>query len=121
MKVYANLNTFEKVLAFFDRVGMMGMFRPENLNNLNMVNVAKELLVQKKLVELLQIITRDDVTDFNEMEFEEMGGILNDFFQGITKLLPGQALSYLKGTIQKEINLQMAKTFSQTTTIPSND
>ncbi len=103
MKVYTNINTLKKVKRLFDEIGLSMVFDveakgkngKEKESKATTGSVINALIEDDKLIEFLQIITKDTKTDFAKMEAEEAGGLINSFFTGLAGFLP----DFLKETL----------------------
>ncbi len=97
MRVYTNIKTLKQVKMIANDCGVGGLLDAENRKSeLTISELVKKLLDDDKLVEFMRAITRDNETDFEEMEAEEIGGLINDFFTGIGKFLPASLRELLK-------------------------
>jgi len=89
MKVYTNIKTLAKVERLFKGLGLLGLLYGDTEQAIGLEDVLTKLIHEHKLAELMQIITRDSGTDFEEMELKELREILSDFFIGIVDFFPG--------------------------------
>ncbi|MFA5628140.1 MAG: hypothetical protein WC965_11810 [Thiohalomonadaceae bacterium] len=88
MTVYTNINTLIKVQSLMNELDLNGVLNGEGVE-IDFIKLLNELLSGGKLVEFLQIITKDETTDFAEMPLTEVKDIIKAFFQDITECLPG--------------------------------
>jgi len=116
MKVYANINTLKKAKAILNDCGLDALLGGDE-KEFNLLKIIDMLIEKDILVEFLQVITRDNETDFAEMEMEEIGVIIESFFQNISKILPGA----MRTQLAKVFKVQLEKTSTSTTSTSSNN
>ena len=104
MKVFTNIKTLKRVKRLLNELDLGGLLDGGKLE-ISAAELINKLLDEDKLVEFLQTITRDEKTDFEEMEASEIGGLLDSFLSDIMGYLP----SSLRNQMQI---LQPAKTSS---------
>lgn len=96
MKIYTNIKTLKQVKRIANDLGIGS---EELMQKQNIGSLLDKLIDEGKLVEFLQVITRDDQADFEEMEAEEVGGLIDSFFTGIAKFLPNSLRAMIKPQI----------------------
>jgi hypothetical protein len=105
MRVYTNLNVLKKVKRLFNEMGIGGVLDGDEANiDISVGKLLDRLLYEGKLVEFLQIITNDNQTDFEEMEADQVGGLIENFFTGIVKYLP----SFLREMVNIQYRQKMS-------------
>lgn len=105
MKVYTNLAVLKKVKRLFNDIGIGGVIDGNKGNiDLSAGKLLNKLLDENKLVEFLQIITKNTETKFEEMEAEQVGELIENFFTGIGKYLP----SFLRQIINVQFQQKMS-------------
>ena len=103
IKVYTNLKTLIKAKRVLNKAGI-GFLLDGNTEEaepkgfMDMINL---LIEGGKIIEFVQTITRDDETDFAEMQAPELGAIIDSFFTDTGKLLP----SFIRQKIGSFLNL----------------
>ncbi len=116
MKVYTNIKTLAKVERLLADLGVLdALYGRESLDKVavGVEELLTGLLHGGKLQELMEIITRDSETDFEEMDLAEIRGILASFFTGIVACLP----AVIKANVEKAFRGAEAK--QEPTDIPS--
>jgi len=102
MKVYTNINVLRKLQAVLHEMGLESILTGGELKDLTIGNVINQLLNEGKAVEIMQIITRDEEIDFNEMPLKEIKEIISSFFTDILELFPESVLKKLKVAVEQE-------------------
>jgi len=103
MKVYTNIKTLKQVKRIMNDLDLGGLIDGKEVN-IKLGEVINRLLDENKLVEFLQIITRDTETNFEELEAKAIGELIGNFFIGIGKFCP----SFLRERIKSQLNLKMS-------------
>ena len=91
MRVYTNIKTLAKVERLLAELGVLDALYGKDSGGKEKVGLdglLQGLLHGGKLQELMEIITRDSDTDFEEMELSQVREILSSFFTGILAFLP---------------------------------
>ncbi len=91
MRVYTNIKTLAKVERLLAELGVLDALYgkdTEGKEKVGLDGLLQGLLHGGKLQELMQIITRENETDFEEMDLSEIREILSSFFTGILAFLP---------------------------------
>ncbi len=99
MKVYTNLNTLAKVTRLFYDLGLKGLLTGDEQEQILVSDFIHKLIIAGKYIEFLQIITRDDKTDFGEIESEEVEQLVDTFFIGISKYVPKSVRNRIGGLL----------------------
>ncbi len=102
MKVYTNINVLRKLQSVLHEMGLESILTGGELKDLTIGNVINQLLNEGKAVEIMEIITRDEETDFNEMPLKEIKEIISSFFTDILELFPESVLKKLKVAVEQE-------------------
>lgn len=118
MKVFTNINTLAKVKSLFSQIGISFLLDGSESYGDSVIKILDELIDRGKAVEFLRIITRDDDTDFAEMESSEVGKIVSDFFTGTTQFFPDWMISLVKTTVSAEL-AKPSKISTSTISTPS--
>lgn len=108
MKVHTNIKTLAKVERVLAELGVLDALYGKDSGDkaaVGLEGLLTGLLHGGKLQELMEIITRDSETDFEEMDLMEIRGILGDFFTGIVAFLPG----VMRANVEKVFRLGAAK------------
>ena len=87
MKVFTNIKTLKQVKRLLNDIGL-GEVLDGGKIKFDGKKLINSLLDEDKLVEFLRLITRDEKTDFEEMEASEVGGLIDSFLGGIGGFLP---------------------------------
>lgn len=103
IKVYTNLNTLIKAKRVLNEVGIGFLLdgNTENTEPKGFMDIINLLIEGGKLIEFVQTITKDEETDFAEMQAPELGAIIESFFTDTGKLLP----SFIRQKIGSFLNL----------------
>jgi hypothetical protein len=83
MRVYTNVKVLKKAWNLLKELKLEGLLSGGEVK-VDLVSLADSLLVSGKLNEFCQIITKSDV-DFEEMELEDVIGVISDFFTATGK------------------------------------
>ncbi|MBI9113219.1 hypothetical protein [Maridesulfovibrio ferrireducens] len=102
MKIYTNINVLRKLQAVLQEMGLESVLTGGELKDVTIGNVINQLLNEGKAVEIMQIITRDEETDFNEKPLKEIKEIISSFFTDILELFPESVLKKLKVAVEQE-------------------
>ncbi len=96
MRVYTNLNTLKKVKHLLKQLDLGHLLDGGEPNpNTTVSGILDKLLDEGLMEEFMQTITRDNQTDFAEMELVEMKEVISNFLSGIIEFLPESAQKIL--------------------------
>jgi hypothetical protein len=87
-QIYTNLRTLAKVKELLNELGLRGLIEKGEKMTINLMSILDKLIDGKKLVQFIQIITKDYETDWEEVELKDLKEVLTAFFTGIVELLP---------------------------------
>ncbi len=108
MRVYTNIKTLKQVKRILAELELSGMIEGEKVQSVDLSEILDKLLDQGKLVEFLQIVTKDTETDFEEMEAKEIGEIIQGFFTGITGFLPESLKGVMAGSLKAQLSQKIS-------------
>jgi len=109
MRVFTNIKTLKQVKRILNELELGSLLDGQTDGKVELGTILEKLLDDGKLVEFLQTITKDEKTDFEEMEAKEIGELIQGFFTGISQILPQSLRSIMTGSIQAQLQ---AKTSS---------
>jgi hypothetical protein len=93
--VYTDIRTMAKAKTVLNDLGLRDIIdNPKNIENLiqsiSILSILDQIFVEENspLAEFLTIITKDDKTDWYEIQLSEIKDIITRFFDDIISLLP---------------------------------
>lgn len=100
MKVFTDLDTISAAWTLLDEIGLSGLLTGKALK-IDPEELMRDLLVKRKLMEFMSILTHEDAAVCKAMTFAEVVPVLADFFTSMTNDLRG-----LGGLMKMEIREQ---------------
>ena len=82
-QIYTNANTLSKAKRLLNEIGLWKCQNDTTDEKLTVFGIIDKLLDDKRLPEFMVIITRDEETDWNEVNMPEVRRILGNFFEDI--------------------------------------
>jgi len=86
-KVYTDIRTLSKVKRLLNELGVLQASDVER-PNFNIFGLLDKLLDEGKFAEFMQIITKDETTDWEDKNMPELKEIISNFFGDMMVLLP---------------------------------
>lgn len=88
---YTSIKTIKKVYSLLNQIGLDSLLSGDAqvTKQISIGGVVKSLLLQGKLVEFMTIITKDNTTDWEQLEAQELGQTIENFFSRIMNIIPG--------------------------------
>ncbi|HNX38843.1 MAG TPA: hypothetical protein PL124_09710 [Candidatus Cloacimonadota bacterium] len=97
MKVFTDLDTISAAWTLLDEIGLSGLLTGKALQ-IDPEELLRNLLVKRKLVEFMVILTHEELAVCSKMTFVEVVPVLGDFFTSMSNDLAG-----LKGLMRADI------------------